>query len=388
VKKGWSEVALTDVATLTRRQVLVEEDGSYPEVGVRCFGKGLFHKLPRTGLEVGDKKLFALRRGDFIIQVTFAWEGAVGIVSEADESFFGSVRVLTFEIDAGRCERRFLFWYFRTKAGVEQLARISPGSAGRNRVLAIGRLGEVRIPLPQLAEQQRIVAHLEAIQARLTRAQKLREEEQKEKLALTTSLAHRRDLDAASKQARAWQKAALRDVLQQTSETVLVDSTASYPNIGIYSYGRGTFTKAPIEGTNTSATQLFRVQAGQFIYSRLFAFEGAYALVQPSQDGHYVSNEFPSFTLDSQRILSEFLFAYFKSPVVWTELAEQSTGLGNRRQRIHPEVILAHKIDLPPIEYQAKVRDAFLKLEQARASLGDAELNALLPSSLDQIFNP
>ena len=99
MRKGWSEVAFTDIATLMRRPVQVTEDGSYPEVGVRCFGKGLFHKPPRTGLEVGDKKLFRLQEDDFILQVTFAWEGAVGIVSKEDEMFFGSVRVLTFEVD-------------------------------------------------------------------------------------------------------------------------------------------------------------------------------------------------------------------------------------------------------------------------------------------------
>ena len=38
-------------------------------------------------------------------------------------------------------------------------------------------LQTVTVPLPPLAEQQRIVAHLDAIEARLTRAKKLREEQ-------------------------------------------------------------------------------------------------------------------------------------------------------------------------------------------------------------------
>jgi type I restriction enzyme S subunit len=53
----------------------------------------------------------------------------------------------------------------------------------------------------------------------------------------------------------------------------------TYPNFGIYSFGRGLFRKSPIKGISTSAPTLFRVHAGDFIYSRLFAFEGAYGIV-------------------------------------------------------------------------------------------------------------
>ena len=42
MKKEWSEVAFTDFANLVRREVPIDDDAEYPEVGVRCFGKGLF----------------------------------------------------------------------------------------------------------------------------------------------------------------------------------------------------------------------------------------------------------------------------------------------------------------------------------------------------------
>src|SRR5207249_4828050 len=142
-----------------------------------------------------------------------------------------------------------------------------------------------------VAVQQQLVSHLDAIEARLARVEKLREEEQKEKVAFLTSLAHRWDLSSEQKISHGWKEVALNKVLSLTADIVSVDATISYPNIGIFSYGRGTFTKPPIEGSATSATQLFRVRSGQFIYSRLFAFEGAYAVVEPPEDGSYVSTE-------------------------------------------------------------------------------------------------
>src|SRR4051812_14636629 len=137
--------------------------------------------------------------------------------------------------------------------------------------------------------------------------------------------------------------------MEKTEDTIRVKVDEVYPNLGIYGQGRGSFTKPAISGAATSAETLYRVRSEQFIYSRLFAFEGAYALVQPTHDGFFVSNEFPTFGVDRQRLLPGFLFAYFRRPSVWYALASQSTGLGDRRQRVHPDVILAHRIPLPPL---------------------------------------
>jgi type I restriction enzyme S subunit len=84
-------------------------------------------------------------------------------------------------------------------------------------------------------------------------------------------------------------------VVRLVSQPYVVNPDESYPNLGIYSFGRGLFRKAPISGLETSAKVLYRVKAAQFIYSRLFAFEGAYGAVTKDYDGFYVSNEYPTF---------------------------------------------------------------------------------------------
>lgn len=382
MKKGWSEVPLTDIAKLTRRKVLVEADGLYPEVGVRCFGKGLFHKLPRPGLEVGDKKLFALQSGDFILQVTFAWEGAVAIVGKEDESLFGSVRVLTFEIDDGRCDRRFLLWYFRTRAGVEQLARISPGSAGRNRVLAVGKLGEVRISLPPLAEQQRIVAHLDVVEARLSQVQKLREDAATESLGLLRSLMneeHCKDVRFVP----------MGELVNWRSPDTVVVQTESYRFAGVYSFGRGVFRKEEKAGTEFAYDRLTRLRAREFTYPKLMAWEGALGVVPEDCDGCHVSPEFPVFTVDESKVLPEVLDIHFKSPSVWKKLADISTGTNLRRRRLNPNAFLGYLFPLPPMEVQQHVKRiadlaATRRAEQKKAA--DLEA-ALLPSLLDRVFN-
>jgi len=180
----WPTVSLGDLLRLERRKVKVEPEKLYQEIGIYCFGRGIFHKTPRTGFEVGDKDLFLMKEGDFILQVTFAWEGAIAIVSAAEDGMYGSTRYPTFRVDENRCEPKFLLNYFKTVEGLQQLVKICPGSAGRNRVLSIKRIPEVLVPLPPLAEQRRVVARIEELAAQVHEARTLRHQAAEEAEAL------------------------------------------------------------------------------------------------------------------------------------------------------------------------------------------------------------
>ncbi|HEY1233294.1 MAG TPA: hypothetical protein VGH22_07945 [Candidatus Binatia bacterium] len=90
MSKNWTFVSLAELIRLERRPVEVKPEQQYQEIGIYCFGRGIFHKIPRTGLEVGDKDLYELREGDLILQVTFAWEGAIALCSKAENGLFGS----------------------------------------------------------------------------------------------------------------------------------------------------------------------------------------------------------------------------------------------------------------------------------------------------------
>ncbi len=153
-----------------------------------------------------------------------------------------------------------------------------------------------------------------------------------------------------------WPLVPLGELLTPSGQPETVRQDRSYPNLGIYSFGRGLFPKPPISGMKTSASSLYRLRAGDFIYSRLFAFEGSYGVVDDRFDGHYVSNEYPSFAIDRSRVLPGYLGAYFRYPRVWKDIATGSKGVGSRRIRVQPEKVLAHRIPLARLaEQQALV---------------------------------
>ena len=88
------------------------------------------------------------------------------------------------------------------------------------------------------------------------------------------------------------------------------------------------FEKQPIDGSATQANTILSCsRAGQFIYSRLFAFEGAYGAVRGCARWLLnVSNEFPVFEVDEDQVLPAVLDAYFKIPEVWPLLAGKQSG--------------------------------------------------------------
>lgn len=111
-------------------------------------------------------------------------------------------------------------------------------------------------------------------------------------------------------------------------------------------------------------------------------------MVTAEFDGAFVSQEYPTFDCDPALVRAEFLAAYFKPEQVWKVVGEGSQGLGDRRQRVQPDKVLAHEVWLPPIEWQNQIANvsselAALKKLQAEST---EELDALLPSILDKAF--
>lgn len=290
----------------------------------------------------------------------------------------------SFKIQQEKAVPKFLEWVSRAEWFVTLCKRASEGSTNRVRLKESRFLAE-RIPLPPLEEQRRIAARLDALKARIDEARASIRQVRKSGNDLLIAMAHREDLNATIKHDAGWIRVRLGDVLTEAAEPHAVDPEARYSNLGIYSFARGVFSKPPISGAETSATTLYRVHPGQFIYSRLFAFEGAYAVVPEDMDGYFASNEFPAFNLDGSRITPAFLTAYFKSPAVWERLAAGSLGLGSRRQRVQVPKLLHHQLMLPPLEWQHKIAATKRRLEGAPS--GKAELlDRLLPALLDQVF--
>lgn len=283
------------------------------------------------------------------------------------------------------CDARYLYHLLQARKD-QLLVPLMLGTA--NVSLKERDIEAVEIEIPSLSEQLRIVSRIEELTKKVEEARHLRKEISDQQGRLLSAMAHRADLSTEEKIRQGWQPAKLGDVLREYSDARPVLADEHYPNFGIYSFGRGLFVKPPISGLESSATRLFRAKAGLFIYSRLFAFEGAYGVVDERYDGYYVSNEYPMFACDEERILADFLVSYLLPTSVWRQIAEGSVGLGDRRQRVQPEQLLQRAILLPPISWQRKIRDVRRNLQNVaptQAAVG-TELEAIMPATVYKAF--
>ena len=129
---------------------------NYLALGIRSHGKGIFHKPDSDPKAIAMEKLFEVKENDFIVNITFAWEHAVAIISKNDVGGLVSHRFPTYVIDNAIISTEYFRHYILQPFFKHMLDTISPGGAGRNRVLSKKDLMKLKIEVPTLAEQNQI----------------------------------------------------------------------------------------------------------------------------------------------------------------------------------------------------------------------------------------
>lgn len=380
--------SLRDLLVIDVDEVAVVATDEYRIAGVYGSGRGLFERGTIRGGETSYKKLNRLHPGRLVVSRLKAFEGALAIIPEAFDDWFLSPEFPTFRCIEGELEPSFFAHVCRWPEFWSMLAATSKGiGARRERVDAEGLL-RLELSIPPIDEQRRIADRLDRLQT--AAAELARRSERGSQLmgALAVSASSRPDLDEREKTRAGWRRVALGSVMTQAIEQVLVEPLGSYPNAGIYSFGRGLFKKPDIDGATTSASSLNRIHAGQFIYSRLFAFEGAYSYVPPEFEGFLVSSEFPTFDTDPVQLDARWLANYLRSSERWRELGGSSKGLGVRRQRVPVDAMLAYEVWIPSIEDQHVTVAAIDRIDRSRISRERLEqrLGSLIPAALNQVF--
>ena len=128
-----------------------------------------------------------------------------------------------------------------------------------------------------------------------------------------------------------------------------------YPLLGVSLEGRGPFIRETKVGSEISSKSHQRVEEGDFIYSRLFAWKGSFGVITQETDGCYCSNEFPIFRCDDT-VLEEFLLLYFLQPSTWRIVESYCTGTTKAsRNRFKEQYFLDMEVPIPSLEIQEKL---------------------------------
>ncbi|CAI1020875.1 restriction endonuclease subunit S [Serratia proteamaculans] len=158
----WETCELKKFLIPTLREVKKPSE-SFLSVGIRSHFKGTFHKDDQDPNKVSVDKLFLVHEGDFILNITFAWEGALAIARKEDHLGYVSHRFPTYTFKKEVITPKFFSYIYTLPKFLTYLDLCSPGGAGRNRVLKKSEFIEIEIDKPCMAEQIKIANFLSAL---------------------------------------------------------------------------------------------------------------------------------------------------------------------------------------------------------------------------------
>ena len=179
----WKEKKLEDFLNLTLREVPKPND-NYLAIGIRSHCKGTFQKPDSEPEKIAMDKLYVVKENDLIVNITFAWESAIAIVKKEDEGGLVSHRFPTYTFNKDLAIVEFFRYVIIQKKFRLMLDLISPGGAGRNRVMSKKDFLKLKWELPCVKEQSKIANFLSSIDTKIEQVQKQLESSKEFKKAL------------------------------------------------------------------------------------------------------------------------------------------------------------------------------------------------------------
>lgn len=171
------------------------------------------------------------------------------------------------------------------------------------------------------------------------------------------------------------------ELLREVRRPETPDRDTLYRMIGVRLYGNGAFVREEKRGAEIKATRVYQVEPNDIVYSRLFAWKGAFALLDNSFDSCYASSEFPVFLVqDSVRmdhdLIRKHLFFSLTNPDIWTRAQRLSTGSTTKsRNRLSKTDFLNLEIPFPAtseeLERSTRVLEGIRVLAGQIATLQD-----------------
>lgn len=179
-----------------------------------------------------------------------------------------------------------------------------------------------------------------------------------------------------------------QDVIEVQDDIEYKQVTIKINNGGVVPRNNG----EAIKGLNIGTKRQHVVHAGQFIMSKIDARNGAYGIVPKELEGAIVTNDFPVFDVDTEKIIPQFL-VLISTTENFIEFARKCSSGTTNRKRIDIDAFLNQQIPLPSIEeqeallnlYNEKVNRAEVLLQKSEDVLNSK--NTYIRKTLKFYFN-
>lgn len=374
-----TKLILGEVLTKADEWIDIAADKTYREVTVRLWGKGIVLRREATGAEIASSRRMVVRHNQFLISRIDARNGAMGIVPKELDGAIVTNDFPAFRLDTGMVEPAYLDWLSKTGNFVELCSAASEGTTNRVR-LKEERFLAAEISLPSLSEQRRIVSQIGQMATKIEEAQQLRKRQEQEirHMLLGAFWSITKDVS----------RYPMCEVAPQVRRPVQVDINSFYPELGIRSFGKGTFHKPALSGLKIGSKRVFWIKPGDLLFSNVFAWEGAIAVAKAADQGRVGSHRYITCVPKKDITTASFLCFYFLTDEGLDLIRTASPGGAGRNRTLGLAALDAIQVPVPPLAEQLwfdNLQSTVDSLKRLQADTS-ADLVALLPSVLDRAF--
>ncbi len=156
------------------------------------------------------------------------------------------------------------------------------------------------------------------------------------------------------------------DFLEKNRNVTTIQDEVEYRRVTVKVNNNGVTLRNTELGKNIGTKKQYIVSSGQFILSKIDARNGALGLIPPNLDGAIVTNDFPTFNLNTQKINPQFL-VLVTTTKQFIKFAQSCSSGTTNRQRIDLNLFLNIKIPLPSLQEQNRIVDNYnAKIELAQ----------------------
>ena len=152
--EDWEQRKLESLFTKYEDKVNTPNSG-YWRLGLRSHCKGTFHTYIDAGNELETAEMNRVKSGNFILNITFAWERALAVTNDEDQDKLVSHRFPQFKPNSDLVID-FFKHTLMDKRFKHHLELSSPGGAGRNKVLKVADMLKYELLVPSIKEQNEI----------------------------------------------------------------------------------------------------------------------------------------------------------------------------------------------------------------------------------------
>lgn len=370
---------LGDLLRRSREAVALDPLTSYKQITVRLHHRGAVLRGSKLGSEIGSSRQYRARTGQLIVSGIDARNGAISVVPPELDGAIVTNDFWLFDIDHTLILPQFLDHYVGTRRFSELCGQASEGTTNRVRLQPEQFLA-LPIPLPSRAEQEAFVAKIETLTRRTEEIRRLRHETQTDLKNLLMAMFQSLIIDAPITR--------FGSIAPLVRRPVEVDPQEDYPELGVRSFGKGTFHKPSVKGYDLGNKRVFYIQPGDLVFSNVFAWEGAVAIASASDIGRIGSHRFITCVPDPELVIPEYLEFFFLTPQGLELLGNASPGGAGRNRTLGLKALSDIPVPIPSLDEQEKFRkiSARVKAISNVCSKSDQELSTLLLSVIDRTF--